>query len=120
MEREQFEALVKEAIAEMPRQFRDRLENVVVMIDDEPSEEMLIDMGMDPDETLLGLYEGVPLTERGVEAPLLPDRVWIFQGPIEDACESIEEIKVEVQRTIMHEIAHFFGIDDDALDEIGY
>ena len=74
MEREQFEALVKEAIGEMPRQFRERLENVVVMIDDEPSEEMLIDMGMDPDETLLGLYEGIPLTERGVEAPILPDR----------------------------------------------
>jgi predicted Zn-dependent protease with MMP-like domain len=78
-------------------------------------------MEIPDDETLFGFFEGVPLTERGYfEEPLLPARVLIFQSPIEDVCNSPEEIKEEVRITLMHELAHFFGFDDDELDEAGY
>ena len=77
-------------------------------------------MEVPEDETLFGLYEGVPLTRRGYfDVPLHPDRVFIFQGPIEDACHSPEEIKDEVRITVMHELAHYFGFDDDELEEGG-
>jgi predicted Zn-dependent protease with MMP-like domain len=120
MDRRQFERLVNEAIAEMPEDFRRRMENVVVMVEDEPTEELLERMEIDTDDTLFGLYEGVPLTERGADTPLHPDCIWIFQGPIEDVCGTEEEIREEIQLTIMHEIAHFFGIDDDTLEDMGY
>jgi predicted Zn-dependent protease with MMP-like domain len=68
----------------------------------------------------LGLYEGVPLTERGFEAPLYPDRIWIFQRPIEDKCETDQDVIEEIQITIVHEIAHFFGMDDEYLEDLGY
>ena len=93
----------------MPEEFRKRLENVAIIVEDRH-----------PDEDLFGLYEGTPLPERGGEAPLYPDRIWIFQEPIEQECEGEDEVKEEIRLTIMHEVAHFFGIDDDALDEMGY
>jgi predicted Zn-dependent protease with MMP-like domain len=120
MDRKSFEALVHKAIRELPVEFREKLQNVIVMVEDEPSEEQLERMEIPQDETLFGLYEGVPLTERGFDSPLYPDRIWIFQQPIEDECETDEEIRDEIRTTIVHEIAHFFGIDDDHLDEIGY
>lgn len=120
MNRKAFEALVAEAVQHLPRQFKDRLNNVAIIVEDYPSEELLERMGVPEDETLFGLYEGVPLTRRGFEAPLHPDRILIFQGPLEEACNSPEEIKEEVRITLVHEIAHFFGIDDDTLEERGY
>jgi predicted Zn-dependent protease with MMP-like domain len=120
MRRDEFERLTQAAIAELPEEFRSHLKNIAVIVEDEPSAELLERMGMDPDELLFGLYEGTPLTERGFEAPLHPDRIWIFQQPIEDVCSTDEEIQEEIRITIMHEIAHFFGIDDDALEDMGY
>jgi|SRR5688572_4918447 predicted Zn-dependent protease with MMP-like domain len=120
MKRTRFEELVDRAIAGLPKQFLDRLENVAVMVEDRPSAELLERMEIPPDDTLFGLYEGVPLTERGFEAPLYPDRIWIFQEPIERECLSEDEIEKEVQTTIIHEVAHFFGFDDDELEELGY
>jgi predicted Zn-dependent protease with MMP-like domain len=121
MDRKAFETLIRDAIQDLPRQFKDKLHNVAIIVEDYPSEELLDRMGIPEDETLFGLYEGVPLTERGhFEAPLHPDRILIFQGPIEEACDSPEDIKEEVRITVVHEIAHFFGIDDDALGEMGY
>jgi predicted Zn-dependent protease with MMP-like domain len=90
------------------------------MVEDEPSPELLDRMDVDPEDTLFGLYEGTPLTERGFEAPLFPDRIWIFQRPIESVCATHDEIQEEIRVTIMHEIAHFFGIDDDTLEDMGY
>ena len=109
MNRERFEQLVSAAIAEMPEEFRKLLENVAIIVEDRH-----------PDEDLFGLYEGTPLPERGAEAPLYPDRIWIFQEPIEQECEDEDQVKEEIRLTIMHEVAHFFGIDDDALDDMGY
>ena len=120
MDRRSFQLLVQEAIREVPDEFREKLENVTVIIEDEPSRELLERMEVLPEETLFGLYEGTPLTERGFEAPLHPDRIWIFQRPIEDECESEEDIKEEIKITIVHELAHFFGLDDDYLEALGY
>ena len=121
MDRKAFETLVRDAIQDLPQLFKDKLNNVANIVEDYPSEELLDRMGIPEDETLFGLYEGVPLTDRGhFEAPLHPDRILIFQGPIEESCNSPEDIKEEVRVTVVHEIAHFFGIDDDALEEMGY
>ena len=120
MKRAQFEKLVSEAIAELPEEFRQRLKNVVVIVEDNPSADLLEQMDVGPDDTLFGLYEGTPLTERGFDAPLYPDRIWIFQKPIEEECETAGRIKEEIKTTIVHEIAHFFGLDDEYLEELGY
>jgi len=120
MNRKNFEKLVNEAIEELPSEFRERLENVVVIVEDRPSQDLLERMEIPPDETLLGLYEGMPLTERGFEAPLYPDRIWIFQQPIEDECDTEDEIREEIKTTIVHEVAHFFGLDDEYLENLGY
>ena len=121
MDRKTFEKLVAGAITELPDEFRQKLQNVAVIVEDYPSEEIAERMGLEPEETLFGLYEGVPLTERGYfEQPLHPDRILLFQGAIEDECDTADEIKEEVKTTLVHEIAHFFGMDDDYLEEIGY
>src|SRR5262245_9142081 len=106
MQRKEFESLVHRAIDELPQQFKDRLKNVAVIVEDYPSEELLDRMEVDDDETLFGLYDGVPLTERGhFDVPLYPDRIFIFQGPIEEACDTLEQIQEEVRITLVHEIA---------------
>ena len=121
MQRKAFESLVHQAIQELPQEFKDKLNNVAVIVEDYPSDELLDRMEVPEDETLFGLYEGVPLTERGhFDAPLYPDRILIFQGPIEEECDSPDEIKDEVRITLVHEIAHFFGIDDETLERMGY
>jgi predicted Zn-dependent protease with MMP-like domain len=120
MKRQRFENLVQDAIAGLPEEFRAMLQNVVVIVEDRPSAELLDRMEMDNGETLFGVYEGTPLTDRGFDAPLYPDRISIFQEPIEELCASDGAIKEEIAVTIMHEIAHFFGIDDDALEDMGY
>ena len=121
MQRKQFESLVQDAIRELPQEFRDKLTNVAIVIEDYPSQELLDRMEVPEDETLFGLYEGVPLTERGhFDAPLYPDRILIFQGPIEEECDTPDEIREEVRITLLHEIAHFFGFDDEELEERGY
>jgi predicted Zn-dependent protease with MMP-like domain len=121
MDRQAFEQLLNDAIQELPEEFRTKLQNVAVIVEDYPSEELMDQMEISPEETLFGLYEGVPLTERGFfEAPLHPDRILIFQGAIEDECDSPEEIKKELKTTLVHEVAHFFGISDEYLEELGY
>ena len=120
MNRKNFEKLVNEAIEELPSEFRKRLENVVVIVDDRPSPDLLERMEMPREETLLGLYEGMPLTERGFQAPLYPDRIWIFQQPIEQECDTEDELREEIKTTIVHEVAHFFGLDDEYLENLGY
>ncbi len=77
-------------------------------------------MDIPPGGTLFGLYEGIPLTERGAGFPLHPDRIWIFQAPIEDHCRNEDEIREEIKTTIVHEVGHFFGLDDDYLEDLGY
>ncbi len=120
MERKHFERLVAEALHALPQEFRERLDNIEVLVEDEPTVEKLTEVGLKSGDSLLGLYEGVPLTERDTNYGLvLPDKICIFQRPIEDACRSDAEIKSEVQMVVRHEIAHYFGLDDEQLNELG-
>ncbi len=121
LSRRKFEALVLKALESIPDLIRVRMENVDVTIEAWPTEEQLTDLGMDPDELLFGLYEGTPLVERGITAdPLLPDKITIFQGPLEEAFASEREIEEEIRKTVVHEVAHHFGIDESRLKELGY
>ena len=120
MNRAKFEKLVDQAIQELPDEFREKLENVVVIVEDYPSDEILDRMEIPPGGTLFGLYEGTPLTDRGALAPLHPDRIWIFKEPIEEQCETEDAIREEIKTTIVHEVGHFFGMDDDYLEDLGY
>jgi predicted Zn-dependent protease with MMP-like domain len=120
MTREQFKRLVEEAIDTIPPRFAREIKNVAIVIEDEPSKELLEEMEMGPDETLLGLYQGIPLTERGGSyGNVLPDRITLFQKTIEEECEHDEdEIVVAIGETLIHELGHYFGLDEDEIMEI--
>jgi len=120
MEREQFEELVGRALEELPEQFRERLSNIDVEVEDYPSADDLRVSGARRGQTLLGLYRGVPQTKRGIWYNLVaPDRIIIYQRPIESVCRSDAEIIERVGHVVRHEIAHHFGIDDEALRQMG-
>jgi predicted Zn-dependent protease with MMP-like domain len=117
--REEFEALVEEAVAELPDEFRAALDNVAVMVEEEPSAEDLDEVGIDPDDPdadeLFGLYQGVPLPERDSFYSGLPDRVLIFRGPILRECASRREVIREIRDTVQHELGHYFGLEEHEL-----
>ncbi len=106
---EEFERLVEKTLTTIPEEFRGFLENVVVMIEDEPPEDM-------PD--IMGLYEGVPLVERSIDDSLLPDCITLYKGPIERTCLTPAEIEAEVRITVLHEIGHFFGLEESQLEQL--
>lgn len=114
-----FEDLVDDALGELPREFRKRLGPVEVLIQDEPTAEQLRAVGVPRGHTLLGLYRGVPLTQRGGLPPPFPDRVTLFRGPLLRTCRTEAELRAQVRHTVLHELAHFFGISDDRLRELG-
>lgn len=116
---ERFEELVRQAMESLPEQFWSRLDNVIVVVEQRPTREQLDYHGLQANQTLFGLYEGVPMTERGSYAPPIPDKITIFQGPLQRHCDTEEELISEVRDTVVHEVAHFFGIDDDRLHEFG-
>lgn len=117
---ETFEALVAEAIEGLPDEFLDRLDNVGIVAADWPTEEQRRYHHLSPRDTLLGLYEGVALTDRESYGMVLPDKITIFQRPLEGISENEEDLIYQVQATVVHEIAHHFGIDDERLHELGY
>ena len=114
MSEEAFEEAVADALDLIPGELLDQIDNCVVLVEEEPPDDV------EPDT--LGLYEGTPLTERGEwwATGALPDRILIFRGPTLRMCESVEEVIDEVRITVAHEIAHHFGIDDDRLAELGW
>ncbi len=119
MTRQRFTELVEEALRGIPKRFRDAMKNVAVVVEDEPSQELLDDLEMDPDDTLFGLYQGTPLTEReATYGNVLPDRISIYQLPIEDACEDDEEIRMCVAETVIHEFGHYFGLSEEEIEAI--
>ena len=122
----QFEELVGEALDDLPPFFQAQMSNIVVLVEKWPSPRLLREMDVPPGETLLGLYRGVPLTARTYAYNLVtPDTITLFQGPLENAArgwedgEFIDNVREEVWHTVVHEIAHHFGIDDDRLHELG-
>ena len=110
MTEEEFENLVGDALDTIPEELTRMIDNVVVLVEDEAP----------PGSDLLGLYEGIPLTERDWYSGALPDRITIFRLPILRACSTAAEVVEEVEVTVVHEIAHHFGIDDERLHELGY
>ena len=119
MQRSRFRRLVQQALDEIPDELFQRMENVVILVRNQPTDEEREAVGLGPRQTLLGLYVGRPLTSRGWYGETLPDRIMIYQQPIESVCRSEEEVVEQVRETVLHEVAHHFGIDDDRLDEIG-
>jgi predicted Zn-dependent protease with MMP-like domain len=119
MTREKFTTLVEEALTEIPPRFRAAMRNVAVVVEDEPPPHVLTEMEVEPGDTLLGLYQGTPLPERGWGyGNTLPDRISIYQRPIEDACEDEEEIRDCIAETVIHEFGHYFGMSEEEIEEI--
>jgi predicted Zn-dependent protease with MMP-like domain len=126
MTREEFDVLVEEALSTIPQRFRDALKNVAIVVEDEPTPEQLASIDDDEDDesfdeelTLLGLYEGTPLTERKWDdGNRLPDKVTLFQGPIEDASEDDDDVVIAIGETLIHEIGHYFGLSEDEIQAI--
>lgn len=122
MNREDFEALVAEELDRLPAPLAAGLQNLQIVVEDAPSRQLLRSLGLDPrKDTLFGLYEGVPLSERGFDdSGLLPDRISIFYRPLRRACRTSQRLRREVRITLIHEIAHYLGMDEDIIDELGY
>lgn len=119
MTRARFEELVQEALASIPRRFRAAIHNVALVIEDEPSAELLEEMEIEPSSTLLGLYQGTPLTERHWDyGNTLPDRVVLFQRPIERESQDADEVVVAIGETLIHELGHYFGLSEEEIEEI--
>ena len=122
MDRRKFRRLVAEALDTLPGEVRIRMENVTVIVADEPTEEQIVEAGLDPrQQTLLGLYEGSPLSERGTDfGMMLPDRITLFYHPLVDCYRSAPEVREQIRRTVVHEVAHFVGLVDDEIEDLGY
>jgi predicted Zn-dependent protease with MMP-like domain len=117
----EFDRVVQQAVARIPEEIRRHLDNILITVQKRPSPEMLDEMGYPPDEPLLGIYWGVPLNERTVaEPPLYPDTIFIFKEPLEEMCATREELEEEIEITVAHEVAHFLGMSEERLAELGY
>jgi len=119
VKRDRFLKLVDEALDSIPSRFRDAMQNIAIVVEDEPSGAQLEEVGIEPPDTLLGLYEGTPLTERQwADGNRLPDKITLFQGPIEDSSEDEEDLVVAIGETLIHEIGHYFGMSEEQIEEI--
>jgi len=119
MTRDEFRELVNEALGGIPQNFRDALQNIAIVVEDEPSPTQLNEVGIEPPDTLLGLYEGTPLTERQwAHGNTLPDKITLFQLPIEDASDDEDDVVVAIGETLIHEIGHYFGLSEEEIEEI--
>jgi predicted Zn-dependent protease with MMP-like domain len=117
----EFDRVVQRAIARIPVEIRQHLDNILISVQKRPSPELLEDLGFPADEPLLGVFWGVPLMDRSVMDPApFSDRIFLFQEVLEKTCETIEELEEEIEITVVHEIAHALGIDEDRLAELGY
>lgn len=119
MTRADFERLVLEAITLIPKRFRREMKNLAVVVEPEPSPDLLDEMEIEPPDSLYGLYQGTPLTERTWGyGNTLPDRITIFQRPIEEDCEDEDEIRAVIGETLIHEVGHYFGLSEEEIEEI--
>ncbi len=119
MNRLEFEELVRQAFESLPEEILVQIDNVDVVVNDYPSREHRRSNNLAPNETLYGLYEGIPQTDREGYGFVMPDKITIFQRPIEEACKDDADVVEQVRVTVVHEIAHHFGISDEALHEMG-
>ena len=119
MRRDKFESLVTDALTGIPRRFRNAMANISIHVEDEPSPDLLADMGIEPPDTLFGLYQGTPLTERHWDhGNALPDRIVLFQGPHEREAADADDLVGSIAETLIHEIGHYFGLSEDEIEAI--
>ncbi|HNQ85554.1 MAG TPA: metallopeptidase family protein [Deltaproteobacteria bacterium] len=117
----EFDRIVRRALESIPDEIMHHVTNVAITVEDRPSPELLEDMGLPPDEPLFGVYTGVALPDRSVSAPdFFPDSIILFREPLLEICETIGELEEEIAITVVHEIAHYFGISEERLTELGY
>ena len=120
MTRERFQRLVHEAVTLIPKRFRREMKNLALVVEDEPSGDLLAEMEIEPPDSLYGLYQGVPLPERTWGfGNALPDRITLFQRPIEEDCDGDEdEVRAVIGETLIHEVGHYFGMSEEEIEEI--
>ena len=119
MTRAEFERLVSEAVLLIPKRFRREMTNLAIVVEDEPSLELLREMEIEPPDSLYGLYQGTPLPERSWPfGNHLPDRITLFQKPIEEDCEDDDDIRAVIGETLIHEVGHYFGLSEEEIQEI--
>jgi predicted Zn-dependent protease with MMP-like domain len=119
MKRQRFQQLVSEAIDSIPTRFRRHMKNVAVVVEDEPSAELLEEMDIEPPDTLFGLYQGTPMTVRGWDhGNVLPDRIVLFQGPLERDSMDEDDLVTAIGETLIHEVGHYFGLSEEEIEEI--
>ncbi len=117
--RKEFEEAVVSALKKLPKFIKEKMENVDVVVENRASQDLLSDMGLRSPSELLGLYQGVPLDRRGFYyGNVLPDKITLFQIPIESICKTKEEIKEKIREVVIHEVGHYFGLDDERLEEL--
>ena len=114
-----FERLVDRALAAIPEPYRDALREIAILVEDEPSSRQLLENDIEPGDSMYGLYEGVPRTEYAADWSASPNRITLFRLPLEEDFPDPVELESEVRLTVLHELAHHLGIDDDRLDELG-
>ena len=119
MTRDHFRELVDEALESIPERFRDAMQNIAIVVEDEPTLQQLHEVDLEPPDTLLGLYQGTPLTERTwAHGNTLPDKITLFQGPIEDSSDDENDTVIAIGETLIHEIGHYFGLSEEEIEEI--
>jgi predicted Zn-dependent protease with MMP-like domain len=119
VERAAFDGLVAEAVASIPKRFRDAMHNIVIVVEDAPSRALLRELEIEPPDTLFGLYQGIPLTERRWDyGNALPDRILLFQEPHERAARDENDLVGAIAETLIHEIGHYFGLSEEEIEAI--
>ena len=119
MTRERFQRLVLEAVTLIPKRFRREMKNLALVVEDEPAPELLAEMEIEPPDSLYGLYQGTPLLERTwAFGNALPDRITIYQRPIEEDCDDDDDIRAVIGETLIHEVGHYFGMSEEEIEEI--
>jgi predicted Zn-dependent protease with MMP-like domain len=119
MTRQEFQSHVDQALAMIPDRFRDAMKNIAIVVENEPSPQTLRELELDPPDTLLGLYQGTPLTERQwSHGNALPDKITLYQGPIEDASSDNDDVVIAIAETLIHEVGHYFGLSEEEIEEI--
>jgi len=119
LNRKEFEETVVSALKELPAFFRKKMKNIDVVVEDEAPRDLLSEMGLQSPLDLLGLYQGIPLDQRGFfYGNVLPDKITLYQMPIESMCRTEEEVKERIRETVIHEVGHYFGLSEERLREI--
>jgi predicted Zn-dependent protease with MMP-like domain len=119
LSQEEFEDAVLSALKKLPKLLKNKMENIDVVVEEEASREILEDMGLRSPRHLLGLYQGIPFDRRGFYyGNVLPDKITLFKNPIESVCRNKDQVEKKVREVVIHEVGHYFGLDDERLEEL--